>query len=1301
MKVATLFAFFFYCVQLLSQDLGDDEGKYATRIFTPKEYRAGNEVLSFVQDQQNILYIGNSNGVLIYNGANWETVSLPNRSEVLWVSIDKNNVVFVAGNEEFGYLTKEDGQYNYQSLASSLPKKTQGFGSIWEVESTSYGTYFRTSNYLFWYHEGELDILSKEDFSGGGFDVIYSVNDTLHLRKVGVGLGRIIGDQFELLPGGEFFSSIKTNAISQFQDQILVSTRIEGLFLLDDKGVSEFENEIQEDLKEYRIYHATTHDNVIAIATLTKGVFILDENGTLIEHINESRYGVNENANYVFYDSQNALWIGTLNGMARVDFEDKFRLFGLAGGKNIVINEMEKIDGVYYFATSVGIFYAPNTNFETAKKVEGINNPCTFIAKIDDIIFFEGNAGIYSLSPDFKAKIENRRSAILYQLSSDTLYLIGGQEGLVTATHSSINGFKEISTLDVGNNIAHILEVNPNEVWLCPEYNGLSYFDLETDSVAHFNHFGNSKVIVINSEPVFITSIGTFELNESRFEKSKFFYHYIDSLSFTISDIQTDGQENILITYQDTDLAVHFLWLEKGVNDTYGKHPLPDLGLTQSDFSSSYLEQNGIIWLTTSEEILRLDARNSVNNQLSFVTSITSMAAKGELLNRRENEEVTVSFSQNRISFTYAAVHFNSYGTNKYQYRLVGFDDEWSDWSNETRAEYTYLPEGNYQFEVKAKNPSNAHSGIDFTSFSILSPWYRTYWAISVYLALAVVLIIALIRIRSARLLAENKKLEKVVGERTQEVAKKNQKLEEQNQLKSNFFANISHELRTPLTLINGQLEALEKDSNSNVRDQRIENSKRNVAQLGNMIEDLLDLSKLELAKKFIDPKPTSINRITNRIVGSFESLAESKNIQLSYRDDTEIPAAVLLDVRQFEKVINNLLYNAFKFTPAEGIVSVTIYSKASSFLIEISDTGGGINAADLPHIFDRFYQAKNQNSSEAGSGLGLAISKEIIELHDGTIDVKSVENTGTTFIISLPTISDGLAQDHGVEVSTIHKLDIVEEVESEVSFEQFLSKSMFNGIIDKPLILMVEDNEEMRDYLEEILESNFNVSKVSNGEEALEWLKTGRPQLIISDVMMPLMDGFELLAALKNSLSHQNIPVILLTARSSQEDRLVGLRFGVDDYITKPFDRDELLVRAINLVSNLHARMALAKELEDSDGESSQELISLEDEKLVKTAESYMESRISDSSLSVREVASSVAMSERQFYRKISKITGMTPANFMKEIRLQYAHKLLIGGKIVKLSQISSEVGMSSAYYFSKLFYERFGKRPSKYIER
>lgn len=505
--------------------------------------------------------------------------------------------------------------------------------------------------------------------------------------------------------------------------------------------------------------------------------------------------------------------------------------------------------------------------------------------------------------------------------------------------------------------------------------------------------------------------------------------------------------------------------------------------------------------------------------------------------------------------------------------------------------------------------------------------------------------------------------------------------LQKLNDLKSEFFANISHELRTPLTLAQGNIAMLGDDVKVPSQVKRVSNARRSLSQLSRMVEDLLDLSKFELGRFRLQLQSVNMATFLNRVVSSFASLAEERQVTLQFINESSTEPFSEIDLRQFEKVINNILYNAFKFTKPHDTILITLSLKDDCALICISDTGRGISSKDLPNVFDRFYQASN-HEHQVGSGLGLAIVKEIVDLHEAEISVESEEGVGTQFTIRINVTATVPVES---DVAVLDLEDIIED-------------RLANLKTTEPTILLVEDNIEMQDFLTEILGKYFKIEKANNGMEALDKLKQIKPSLIISDVMMPVMDGFTFLEKLKKKGLASSIPFILLTARAAGEDRLKGLRLGVDDYITKPFDREELLIRVINLFENLQNRLKWAAENED-DQILLQGTIDDDDSELIENLKEFIETNVSNAKLSIPELANVVAMSDRQLYRKTAEICGMTPNQLIMEVRLQTARKLLLSGEIVKLSQLAMEVGIGTPAYLSKMFYQRFGKRPTDYI--
>lgn len=508
------------------------------------------------------------------------------------------------------------------------------------------------------------------------------------------------------------------------------------------------------------------------------------------------------------------------------------------------------------------------------------------------------------------------------------------------------------------------------------------------------------------------------------------------------------------------------------------------------------------------------------------------------------------------------------------------------------------------------------------------------------------------------------------------------QQLREAAKTKSRFFANVSHELRTPVTLLNGMLELLKENPSRNGTTKKLDIALTSSRRLQSMLNEVLDLSRVEAGKLKLSPKRKELLPLLSRTVFAFESLIVKMGLTLELDAAAIAGLNVNVDEDKFEKVINNLIQNAIKFNRDGGWIKVTASRNETSVLIRVEDSGIGIPEKDLPFVFDRFYQtASTDKLSSQGIGIGLSLVREFTELHGGDVTVISQVNQGSSFTVRLPISSNDV-----IATSTLTD-DPVEL--PEVNFSSFASR---------PNILIVEDNDEMRFYLKEILGEDVTITEARHGGEALIWLQHNAPDLIISDVMMPHMDGPEFLKRLKQSTAHRMIPVVMLTARASEQDLLQGLSLGIDDYIIKPFNARELKIRIHNLISNQEIRSAWKQKPIEAD-----ELIvpssPAEDELFMHKVQAFVEGHVDQTELGVGDLCDHLAMSERQIYRKAAVLTGMTPGQLVKEIRMKIAYRLLLERKVAKVSDLAKRVGFENVSYFSRQFEERFGKRPSEMI--
>lgn len=533
------------------------------------------------------------------------------------------------------------------------------------------------------------------------------------------------------------------------------------------------------------------------------------------------------------------------------------------------------------------------------------------------------------------------------------------------------------------------------------------------------------------------------------------------------------------------------------------------------------------------------------------------------------------------------------------------------------------------------------------------------------------------------------------------------EKAEESEQIKKEFFANLTHELRTPLTLILGPVERMMESTKEFKTREQLRVVKRNARHLLGLINQLLDISKLEAGSMVPEFVRDDIVPFMRDIVKAFKAHSEERQVELNF---SAAPDSINMDFdpNMIEKVMFNLIANGIKFTKAEGSVSISISGdgKDGPVVISVKDTGIGIPEHHVPRIFDRFYQIENTHTKKIkGTGIGLALTKELIDLHGGEIECRSVVGLGTEFTIRLSQNADdlmdpekrpALAKSHMPDPLLINELedDSVDNSESidliSNEFQGEGEEEVINNL--NPVILIVEDNHDLRRYLRSCLPEDFVIFEAPNGEEGVEMATTYVPDLIICDVMMPGMDGFGVTEILKSNLKTSHVPIILLTAKTDMESKIEGLQYGADDYVTKPFNTRELVSRVENLIDGRRKLKEIHKQqFIMSPGEV--KATSMEEEFLMKVRK-VVDAHLDDESFSIEQLAEEVGMSRTQLHRKLRALTDQSASQFVRAYRLDYA-KQLLEQHAGTVAEIAYKVGFGSPSYFTKCFTERFEISP------
>ena len=633
-----------------------------------------------------------------------------------------------------------------------------------------------------------------------------------------------------------------------------------------------------------------------------------------------------------------------------------------------------------------------------------------------------------------------------------------------------------------------------------------------------------------------------------------------------------------------------------------------------------------------------------------------------------------------------------------YEYQIKNYKDEWTILQDNV-IQIGKLPIGKYQLNVRAKGLDNRYSTSQL-SIPIIAkaPFYLTWWFILLALMSIGFGLYQLYLYRTHQLIENKRELEKLVAQRTAQIEKDKkiietqaQELQELDKVKSRFFANVSHELRTPLTLIlspiNSMLNSKEL-SNKNFTYASV--IKQNAKNLLKRINEILDLTKLDAKQLEVKNQPTSFYPFVKRLVATFESLAQQKGIQLVFDFQVDKSLQILLDQDKFEHIFNNFFSNALKYTPNEGEIEVIIKNHKTELQLSVKDTGQGIHVEDLPKIFDRFYQAKH-TKSVSGTGIGLALCRELAQVMNGSVKAESTIDKGSTFYFNFPYKEILGVLNDKKESEEVEKIDVL------TSLLVAENKPKMN----KRTLLLVEDNTQLRNYIQLILEDDYHIITAENGRIALEKLPTANCELIISDIMMPEMDGFELLEHLKQNDKWQSIPVIMLTARASVQTKLDALRIGVDDYMVKPFEELVLKARIQNLLKNSQQRLQTQQE-EIPEALQAKKTIKTQpiNPKWLKEIEILILAEMTNRAFNLDFIAEKMVLSKRQLQRKIKQNSGLSANNYIRAIRLEKARRMLEQGELQTVSEASYAVGFEDPHYFSTIFEKEFGVKPKVLLE-
>lgn len=1053
------------------------------------------------------------------------------------------------------------------------------------------------------------------------------------------------------------------------------------------------------------------------------GLFISDQNLESFRRVNTSPQGVSEeNINYsiilsIDFDENGIAWLGTSHGGVLVLYPNKgFSFTSLASKQNISDKNVTSLliskTGKTYLGTLAEGLYSDDGDVGFHLENDVFKSKIHTLYEQGGFLFVGTGNGLYVVKngdfKDAKRYFPNRKITSILLDSKNRLWIGTQQSGLKMTDFSSYPSLESWREFEEGsvenflenNRISKIKEGKSGEIWI-GTYSGINRFDEKQNKLlSHRTLLGEGmhnpivNDLFLGEHVMYLgTPNGLAELELAG-----------GAITFKRFYDKKDGLINDFICAIEQDKSGN-LWLSTTTSITKFKSgPQNFINFDREDgvlinsfhVGSSFQDQGGKIYFGGSNGMVsfRPDliseefpvpqvvlSKLIVNNQVLQVGD----EVNGEVIlqNSIQNtEKIILDYSQNHLSLSFSANDYLGPDNIAYSYRLKGMNEEWVNLGRLNQISFTGLPWGEYELLIRASRNNQDWSPARSLMIQIQAPPWLSWYAFVVYalFAAGVFMLFRYISLRQARLRAE-----------LQIIQIEKEKEHELNEAKITFFTNISHEFRTPLTLILSPVtELLEQfDFKETVREKLLlveSNSKRMLR----LINQLLDFRKSEHGLLKLNKTYSDFVGFAKEVFISFQNMAAKK--QIDYHFESELESFPMeFDRNQMEIVLYNLLSNAFKYTRQNGKVDLRIRCDHGYLTVIVSDTGIGMTSEESERAFDRFFQAQNNDSNFAGSGIGLAFSKNILDLHGGEIKIQSTKGVGTQVKILFP-------------LEEVRELTDDESKSAELSLD-FNHDENFDDENDLNLerarksatILIADDNEDIRKYLKNLLEVEYYILEAEDGLMALEITTRELPDIIISDVMMPQMDGIKFCEAIKSQINTSHIPVILLTARTSLAYEMEGLKTGADDYITKPFNPGIIKTRISNILEN-RAKLReyyLNKVRFEPDTQDIHE--SDIDALFIEKAIKLVNDNLHDENFGIETMVDQLFMSQSTLFRKIKSLTGLSITGFVRSVRLKQAAQIILQSNM-KLSQVASEVGFNDYKHFKKSFQQQFGCLPSEY---
>ncbi len=1283
----------------------------AFKQLTVEDGLSQNSVMSIAQDSLGFIWFNTEDGLNKYDGREFNHYNVPSshaKREVKYISgelfVDRSGIIWVVANS--GKLNR------YQQKTDSFHEVSKFEQVITIAQDTDHNYYIGT------YGEGlfkidhqtkdTVQILKPKDKHFAVCSFVETDNNSI-FATTDDGIIEIKGENYrfiELAPETIFsrFAKSKTGTV-------FLGSYEKGLFFKtpNDTGFEAFRGFANQPLPQDLIVKDLLFDKEdrLWITTERHGIYLVDFNLKTVQNFTSNKKDPNalpsDSLFFLHEDSTGTIWMGTQGaGVCYYDaYLTKFNVL-----TNDQVPQSVNIDAIRAITTDGKNTIWVGTDGKGLTRINPYReeyftyttlNSNLLGDRIVSLFFDKGSLWIGHLNHglqimDANGKMTSFKETSLFtvlKIFKDTvgniwlctnhgLLQFDRNKGVVkqfTSENSSLASNYYISTIE--QDINTIEQGSLNTLWVGTEFDGLYQLDIKEDKF--------SKIDAI-PDRIFSLYYDNSTLWIGTNGKGLKSYHIEDGTVTTYT--KKEGLPNDIIYGILPDSSGN-LWLSsnKGItkisieNDTISdiENYSNYFGLQSYEFNAGAYHNaaNGILYFGGIKGLNWFNSKQLKKNPARPKTAITKM----EVFNKEHplTSELKLQHNQNTVSFTFASLQFSQPELNQYKYRLVNNDSHWIDASNNNIAHYTNLPPNNYEFQVLSSNYDGVWNEAPTTySFTILKPWYTTNLARAIYVLLFALLAYLLFYYLKWRLDVKNQlRLEHEETER----------LKKLDELKTNLYANISHEFRTPLSLIAGPVENQLKKENLTERDRReLGLVKKHTDRLVELINQMMDISILDSGQRTLNLSRGNLNALLAQLVEAFQYKARGRKITIQ---------STILDLKDcwfdrdmMEKTISNLLSNAIKYAPENSDVLVHANEQEGAFILIVENETRQMNGKNLSKLFQRFYQ---DNEASEGVGIGLALVKELVELAQGTISAHTLEDSKIQFTLFIP-----VKQTEFIESSTGN--DNVQT--NQKNIDQFKADKVEKEVlidtrsINLPQLLIVDDTLDMRAFIVSNFEGEYKILEAENGKEGVDMAVRHLPDLIISDVMMPIKNGFELCDEIKQNALTSHIPVILLTAKVGEENEIQGFKTGADDYITKPFNPEKLKIRTKNLID---VQKRLANHYKSSLNINPDLAITNTETKFLEQLINVMDEHITDTEFNNESFSRLMQMSERQLHRKLKAIIGMTPTEFVRNERIKLASNLLKKSDAT-VSEIAYQVGFNTPSYFIKCFKETYGCTPNEF---